>query len=481
MSGANQQELISYVKKYKNIFGIDYDPIFSENEGIFHEIISPPIVVNGLPAESALSLTLKWMKEGLSKYIAELKKNNKQAQHDTDAFINYFEKIFQAFNLPSDKITSKEKLSEYILGKIRCKNPVIIPSAYKGHSITFAIYKNKLICVNRGRFILNNTERDSSWGSVKNTTVKKDADQEYGLWWTEINPNILDNTENMRKLIKHLLKCINFSGSTQSIKPEEKEFMDKLMNLLNTSASPSVRSNVRQIEGRAPPKVTINTLQEHPVAKQKFRNCTWANKKPIILALLLFLCREDNPGISLDTILQEYKKCTTFLRVQEIDNLIKDALDENKPNIQLAAKKMLLAIIIKLTSKLSANVGANSRDYELLDKIIKKLSEYKLYTEIFKQLPTYIQDQLTILQLKNDDPGKASLVEANKESTLIELLLQTISENPSVQSAIGGDTLNPKSTSAGPSGSTRVPAVRRLRNEVKAVREGSLPLQRQRR
>lgn len=426
MSGdsKSQQELISYVKKYKNIFGIDYDPIFTQNLQTFNSTIMEAAEINGLPAITAVPLTLAWMKEGLSQYIEELKKNNSQTQHDTDEFIAYFKTILEAFSFPSKTIKSQVKLSTYILRQIKDGKPAVIPSAYTGHSITFAIYKNKLICINRGRFILNNKEPDESWASVNNDAVSKDTSKEYGLWWTEINSEILGNDKKMRELINHLLQGIRFPdqlSGQQRIKVEEQNLMNRLMKLLSVVTLPDITKQDQ-------PKVTINTLREHPVAKQKFRNCTWANKKPIILALLLFLCQEDNPKISLDTILREYKKCTTFLRVREIDNLIRDALNKKSKILQLAATQMLLAIIIKLTNKLSDESSNDSRTSELLNNIIRKLSECKLsetkrfYDVIFQQLPENIQVKLHLFKDSQDNTVKASAVDPNTDKDLMELL-----------------------------------------------------------
>lgn len=413
--GKHQEELSSYVRKYKNIFGIDYDPIFVQNAQTFTREIMEAAEKNGLLATSALPLTLAWMQEGLSQYIRELEKNSSQAQHDTGEFIAYFKRILEAFSLPQNTINSPDKLSKYILSQIKAGKPVVIPSAYTGHSITFAIYKNKLICINRGRFILNNQEPDESWASVHNDAVSKDTSKEYGLWWTEINSEILGNNQKMLGLINHLLKGMKFPNqqSIPSTKVEEKDLMNGLIKLLSGTTLPDIARKDQ-------PAVTISTLQKHPVAKQKFRNCTWANKKPIILALLLFLHQEDNPEISLDTILREYKKCTTFLRVREIDKLINDALNKHKQPkmLQQAATQMLLAIIIKLTKKLSDESGRNSRASELLNYIIGKLSECKLsngqrfYDAIYKQLPENIKVKLDLFTSRQD----------NTEKDLLELL-----------------------------------------------------------
>ena len=166
-----KEKLISYIKKYKTIFGID-NKLFEENNAYFSEQIIQSAKQNGLPTKQSLPLTLKWMQEGLSSYIQELQNSTTTASFQ---FVTYFQQILEAFSLPDTALKSKQDLYKYLLKQTLEKpdKPVVIPSGYKGHSITFVIYKDTLICVNRGKFILNNQESTESWGSIRNSQVEK--------------------------------------------------------------------------------------------------------------------------------------------------------------------------------------------------------------------------------------------------------------------------------------------------------------------
>ena len=405
-------DLTDYLRRYKNIFGIDPE-FFMENLELFSKEIIQASKARGMPASSSLTSTLTWMTDGLTKYIDYLQRNNAQPE-----FITYFKKILEAFKLPltGTNTIDRNKLSANIVTKIIAGAPVIIPSGYTGHSITFGIYDGKLICINRGRFILNNKEDQLSWASVKHNRTK-DHNEEYGLWWTEIDQKLLKDAESLKKLVLHLLNGASFPKQSDK-KTSEIEFMQGLEKMLLQKKS-SQRG------------ITISVSNTHPVTKQGHRNCPWANKKPAILGLLRFLCAE-HPEITEEKVLNEYKQCTTFLRAQEIDHLIADVTNTGNAKLkQLAAKEILLAILTTWVQKLAYSTAADKqilpqhqRYLDLLLETINKLSSTELYYDLYHKLNPTTKETLDILterHLELDEDISSEQHSSRKSSDIVEL------------------------------------------------------------
>ena len=261
-----------------------------------------------------------------------------------------------------DKVV-QEQYIDNIIELIKQKKPVIIEMGYnalppyEGHAWYIGIcqeqktQKIKLFSSNRGQ-----------------------GHKESALWMTDFNELLLV-PKNRKKLKNILIRLLTASSD----------------NKYYSTVEDAAKERYALLEKMALPSAKIDAFG-HKFSLQKTGNCTVANLKPILYALLSLTY----PELTDEEVLKIYKEWTTFLRLSNIDYLL-NAVKEGSTDLEKTqvVKEMLLAIMIKLFIKFNQKwLETPERSIYLLAYLMEELDSIGLYSELYNKLPMELRGRL---------------------------------------------------------------------------------------